>query len=448
MSTLRWDETWHRLREWTNDQGPSERLAAQVLLHEGYVGIDPSHPLGGRDGGGDAICTKDGKRWVMAVYFPRGQQPIGSIIDKFSHDLHGACANQAEGIAFVTNQELRLAERKSLVELASSMTAEIYHLERLATILDSPAMASVRKQFLGIDYDEPPTITLGGQGGLAPGAGGGGGGAIGAGAHGGDGGPGGKFIFMGSPGRAPGAGGGGEGVVGDNSHGGQGGGGGDHVVVEIGSDELQELRAAGLERLDLRVGKGGEAGAPGEDSIVNFVAADGTVLRSIVARGGRPGSPAKRDLGARQATAIDIESGLHVSSVLLAECAQLRHGLLYLLGAGWENFEFPTMPFEANWPLCCTISMGRLDPGTLIEFHAVVRDPEGLQVAKEVFVASKGAGGQVSRPNVLVPLRFTGSRDGVWTISIVSGGATLAQLPVEVKAPIASSYKQENGVGK
>ena len=52
----RWDETWHRLRNWTNGQSPSERLAAQILLNEGYTGLDPSYPLGGQDGGKDAIA--------------------------------------------------------------------------------------------------------------------------------------------------------------------------------------------------------------------------------------------------------------------------------------------------------------------------------------------------------------------------------------------------------
>lgn len=78
----RWDETWHRLREWTNGQAPSERLAAQILLHEGYKSLDPSHPLGGKDGGKDAICQKGNQKWLMAVYFPRGQQDFNEIKKK------------------------------------------------------------------------------------------------------------------------------------------------------------------------------------------------------------------------------------------------------------------------------------------------------------------------------------------------------------------------------
>ena len=101
----RWDETWHRLREWTNGQGPSERLAAQLLLDAGYENLDPSHPLGGKDGAKDAVCLKKGQRWIMAVYFPRGQQQFAAIKIKFASDLAGVAKNGASGIAFVTNQE-------------------------------------------------------------------------------------------------------------------------------------------------------------------------------------------------------------------------------------------------------------------------------------------------------------------------------------------------------
>ena len=48
----RYDETWHRLRESTKGQPPSERLAAQILINEGFTDVDQSHPLGGRDGAG------------------------------------------------------------------------------------------------------------------------------------------------------------------------------------------------------------------------------------------------------------------------------------------------------------------------------------------------------------------------------------------------------------
>jgi hypothetical protein len=152
--TSRWDETWHRLRDWTNGQAPSERLAAQILLSDGYAGLDPSHPLGGKDGTKDAVAKKDGKRWLMAVYFPRLQQVFNHIKQKFRDDLAGVTSNKANAMAFVTNQEPKLAEREALSKAAGSVPVELYHLDRIAAILDTPAMAGVRKQFLGIDFGD------------------------------------------------------------------------------------------------------------------------------------------------------------------------------------------------------------------------------------------------------------------------------------------------------
>ncbi len=161
--TTRPDETWHRLLNWTSGQAQSERLAAQILLADGYTSLDPSHPLGGKDGGKDALCRKDGVTWIMAVYFPRGQKSFREIKKKFTDDLAGVATNNAAGIAFVTNQELTLAERAELEESCTSILCELYHLERINAILDQPAMASVREQFLYIaaDIDNyPPAILI------------------------------------------------------------------------------------------------------------------------------------------------------------------------------------------------------------------------------------------------------------------------------------------------
>jgi hypothetical protein len=149
----RFDETWHRLREWTNGQTPSERLAAQILLHEGFKDLDPSHPLGGRDGGKDAICTKDGQKWLMAVYFAKGQKSFKVIKDKFLGDLKGVKTNTADALVFVTNQELSLSQRENL-KFAEDIPIEIFHLERINAILDKPEMRDIRKQFLKIDFGE------------------------------------------------------------------------------------------------------------------------------------------------------------------------------------------------------------------------------------------------------------------------------------------------------
>lgn len=152
----RTDETWFRLREWTQGQTPSERLAAHVLDAEGYENLDPSHPLGGKDGGKDAVATKDGKSWVMGVYFPRGQQSFTTIKKKFTDDLTGAKTHSPHGFVFVTNQELTLGERADLEDLGNGTVVELYHLERTTGVIDRPRMAQIRKQFLDIEAGPPP----------------------------------------------------------------------------------------------------------------------------------------------------------------------------------------------------------------------------------------------------------------------------------------------------
>lgn len=152
-NSQQWDESRRRLLDWTGPQGASEYLAGQVLMDQGFKELDPSHPLGGRDGGADALAERNGLRWVMAVYFPRGQQTIADIKKKFIDDSAGVERNEVDALAFVTNQELRRAERRDLMD-AVDFPVKLYHLDRVVTILDQPRMYGVRHQFLGIDPPE------------------------------------------------------------------------------------------------------------------------------------------------------------------------------------------------------------------------------------------------------------------------------------------------------
>lgn len=163
MTGYRTDETWHRLREWTQGSADAERLAAQVLAAEGFSDIDPSHPLGGKDGGQDISCRRDGIACVAAVWFPRGDKPFTEIEAKFTSDLGKVrSSSDAEGFVFVANQELRLAERAALTSCWPGRVT-LMHLERLAACLDRPSMHQVRSQFLSIEPDHAEGI--GGDGG-------------------------------------------------------------------------------------------------------------------------------------------------------------------------------------------------------------------------------------------------------------------------------------------
>ena len=118
---------------------------------EGYEDVDPSHPLGGPDDGRDGECTRNGKKGVWAVYFSRGQDStLTKIKKKLESDIKEARKHDPKFLVFVTNQEVRLAERDTLRALGGDIEIELFHLERVAGVLDRPHMAQVRQQFLGI----------------------------------------------------------------------------------------------------------------------------------------------------------------------------------------------------------------------------------------------------------------------------------------------------------
>lgn len=154
------NETWHRMSEWDKGQTSAERLAAQILIYEGYQNIDPSHPLGGKDGKKDISFLYNGEKWIAGVYFPRGPKKFNEIKAKFLTDFAGVSPNQAAGFVFITNQELTLGERDTLRDIASEVDVEIYHLERLATILNTPVNYGVRLEFLDIDMTKEEQISF------------------------------------------------------------------------------------------------------------------------------------------------------------------------------------------------------------------------------------------------------------------------------------------------
>lgn len=105
----------------------------------------------------DATMRRDGRTWIMAAYFPRGQQAFTDIKRKFVADFRGVSRNCADGMVFVTNQELTVGQRRQLGESVDGVT-DIYHLERTAAVLDQPHMVDVRRALLSIDTRGQPAV--------------------------------------------------------------------------------------------------------------------------------------------------------------------------------------------------------------------------------------------------------------------------------------------------
>ncbi|PTB97203.1 hypothetical protein C9994_03905 [Marivirga lumbricoides] len=150
------DETWFRLREWTRGQKSSERLAGHIIRSDGFQSIDPSHPLGGKDCLKDIVCRKDSKSWVCGCYFPKSKQSFNQIKKKFLQDFKGVRKNDVDGFVFVTNQELSVAQKAELAN--QKITVEIYHLERIVSLLNSPICYGVRLEYLDISLTKEEQI--------------------------------------------------------------------------------------------------------------------------------------------------------------------------------------------------------------------------------------------------------------------------------------------------
>lgn len=296
-------------------------------------------------------------------------------------------------------------------------------------------------------------VSLGGEGGKAPGAGGGGGGAIGCDARGGRGGDGGrqriddgdytlpwpedasKLLGLSEPPElgidfVPGAGGAGAGAIGDGAIGGDGGDGGEHVFALI---DIARLRHAGLHHVECIVGRGGENGGDGGDSIINFVTEDGRVLKSIRASGGKGGGT-KAPQGCAEIGPSDINSNFRAMTLLTANAVEKREGLLYILGADWITYTVPSLPFDAVWPVVYSL---RWTPHRWSQSRAIFLSllrPDGSKaisqpwtIPKEIGLLGYFCGYYAVSANLDV--------EGIWSLCLHSGGFVLAQLPITVTLP-------------
>lgn len=147
--------TRNALINWGNGSAEGEYLAAAILLIEDYESVDPSHPQGGPDLGKDLKCQKEGLIFVGACYFPPDstQKKFTDLRNKFKADLKGVKKHGPDGFLFLTNMKVSLKERKTLEALAQKdrlKVCNIYHLEKIRALLDSPLGYGAREKFLAI----------------------------------------------------------------------------------------------------------------------------------------------------------------------------------------------------------------------------------------------------------------------------------------------------------
>jgi hypothetical protein len=309
------------------------------------------------------------------------------------------------------------------------------------------------------------TVQLGGQGGQALAAAGGGGGAIGRNAVAGDGGRGGSYrVDNGDftvaipvdkqsdalvlPINDPfGAGGGGAGAIGDEARAGGGGSGGEVVQACIDLDQLRRAGWSGT--ADVTVPEGGhgallpgEHGRSGEDAKIVFRHRDGHVLKEVSARSGVGGRSGNSLLVAGynelQLSGTDAALALRVTTLMPCNAAEIRDGLIFMLGGGWNNFPVVALPIAATWiVLCCA----RWVPHTLLEgigFFLALDDPAGKERACQALYLPTAIlpGGSAQW---LVPIGAQLDVEGNWLLRVHASGQELARFAVTIQISSSAS---------
>jgi len=193
--------------------------------------------------------------------------------------------------------------------------------------------------------------------------------------------------------------------VGPNPRGGEGGGGGE-IVAE--SDVYMD---AGT--YPVKIGKGGTPGEDGGD----------TIAEGIRARGGLYG---------RSGSQLAAEEQLLVSAFQLADCTQVRQGLINVLGAGWERYDVRALPAKAVWPFFAVLE-GPTNCAAKIELLITAMDPSGACVFSQRRQVQLGPARQITRIPVAGHIECELSVAGVWHVELSLRDRLLFRLPLWVK---------------
>ena len=256
-----------------------------------------------------------------------------------------------------------------------------------------------------IDISVAGSLQVGGTGGSAIGAGGGGGGVIGSGT-GGPGGPGGsinvgdrdRISLDGTAGQAPGAGGGGGGLLAAGA------------VTRPANAQPTE-------------GVGYSAGEDGSDGGATSISdAEGNVL--VSAPGGEGGLAGK---GVR----LDSEL-ISVSALMLVNYAELRDGLAFVAGGGWESISILNLPDVVGLPVFAVLEAAGVAEGEYT-IGIEARSPDGLCRSRTTFPLTIVKAGDVVRVPRCCNLRTEIDSFGLWRLVVDTAGRELAAITFLIK---------------
>lgn len=228
----------------------------------------------------------------------------------------------------------------------------------------------------------------------------------------------------GSPGEEPGAGGGGGGATGAGTVGGEGGGGGESKEATFRAEDLPES-------IPIAVGSGGRGGVNGGDGEDGGDTAFGDLLQAKGGKGGR-GGRGGRASRVQASTPPAQSRGLQISSALLANYAEIRDGLLSMLGGAWSAYLVSDFPNILQGQLVLVLEVSRVGAESTHVLSFSLLDSEDRTAFHAPVVVNVQGPDQV-RIAVAPAFQAEVRAPGRWTARVSQGDDELARIPFEMK---------------
>jgi hypothetical protein len=278
-------------------------------------------------------------------------------------------------------------------------TADPTNATYLVGMVESDLEDALTRIAVAINAD---AVHFGGAGGGPGGGGGGGGGVLGG--TGGPGGPGGAITINdstrieidGGPGKGPGGGGGGGGFLAPGS-----------IIRNAEAPIAGQGYSDGIDAAD-----GGDTTLSDDKGRV--------ILRAAGGKGVLAG------VGVRSTSDL-----IRVSSMLMANACDQRDGLLFLLGAGWQNVFVTNLGDLLHVGVAMIFECAGVDAGEYsITLRAARPNGDHSQIVFPLMVEKRG---DILRIPRIAHLRFPVGAFGLWTITAEHDGRLLGSVDLNVK---------------
>lgn len=168
-----------------------------------------------------------------------------------------------------------------------------------------------------------------------------------------------------------------------------------------------------------------------EDTVLDFLTKDETVLKTLRAAGGRGVNSAASNLpdGVSELSASDIDGGFHITTLMAVNAAEHRDGLVFVLGGDWERLTVPSIPFDAVWNVVCAARWRAFERTVSRGIFLSLIHPTGRETSCQTLIIPAETTGW---SRWIRPIGATFDAEGTWTLRVHSGGFLLAELGIPV----------------